>query len=34
MGVSYHDGKVFIIDTVVVDGWFKKVGVFFEPELC
>ena len=28
-GEDYHDGHVFVVDTVVVDRWFEKMGVLF-----
>jgi hypothetical protein len=27
----YHDGKVPVVDAVVVDGWLEKVGVLLQP---
>lgn len=33
IGTAYdHDCYVFVVDAVVVDGWFEEVGVLFEPE--
>lgn len=30
-GINHHDGNVFIVDAVVVDGGLKEVRVFLEP---
>jgi len=27
----YHHGYIFIVDAIVVDGWFQEMGVLFEP---
>ena len=29
---SDHDCDAFVVDAVVVDRWFQKVGVLLEPE--
>ena len=26
-----HDGHVVVVDTIVVDWWFEKMGIFLEP---
>ena len=27
----YHDGNIFIVDAIVVDGRFQQMGVFVQP---
>ena len=29
---SDHDCDAFVVDAVVVDRWFQKVGILLEPE--
>ena len=31
VGIANHDGHIIIVDAVIVDRWFQKMRVFFEP---